>query len=115
MKPLENAGARVYRYTGGFLHHKAMLVDDSRSAIGLADFDNHSFRLNFEMAVEVQDREFARKVEAMFWKTLPHPGYLRPESLRRGDYPFAWPCGLPVCWRRCNDLSQKGSGKGKKE
>lgn len=63
---LEKAGVLVYRMTEGFLHHKAMLVDDDISAIGSANFDNRSFRLNFEMTLEVRDETFAREVEAMF-------------------------------------------------
>ena len=63
---LEKAGVLVYRMTDGFLHHKAMLVDEDISAIGTANFDNRSFRLNFEITLEVRDETFAREVEAMF-------------------------------------------------
>ncbi len=66
VEPLESAGVKVYRYTEGFLHQKVMLVDDCRSTVGSANFDNRSFRLNFEMTVEIQDVKFAREMEAMF-------------------------------------------------
>jgi cardiolipin synthase A/B len=64
--PLESAGVKIYRHTNGFLHHKAMLVDSDTSAIGTANFDNRSFRLNFELTLQVRDAAFAREVEAMF-------------------------------------------------
>ncbi|MBE7501966.1 MAG: hypothetical protein HS113_17055 [Verrucomicrobiales bacterium] len=64
--PLEEAGVNIYRHTNGFLHHKIMLVDRDTAAVGTANFDNRSFRLNFEITLEVRDAEFARQVEALF-------------------------------------------------
>jgi len=59
-------GVRVYHYTDGFLHQKAVLVDDEISAIGSANLDNRSFRLNFEIMAVVADKKFAKRIEAMF-------------------------------------------------
>lgn len=59
-------GVKIYRYTGGFLHEKAMLVDDRAAAVGTANFDNRSFRLNFEITALVTDEDFAAEVEQMF-------------------------------------------------
>ncbi len=64
--PLEEAGVKVYRHENGFLHYKAMLRDEDVAAVGTANFDNRSFRLNFEITLEVRDPEFAREVETMF-------------------------------------------------
>lgn len=64
--PLEKAGVKIYRHMNGFMHHKVMLVDRDTSAIGTANFDNRSFRLNFEITIEVRDVDFAREVEALF-------------------------------------------------
>ena len=64
--PLEEAGVKIYRHTRGFLHHKAMLVDGHTSAIGTANFDNRSFRLDFEITLEVEDPDFATQMEEMF-------------------------------------------------
>jgi len=60
------AGVKFYKYTGGFLHQKVMLVDDLASAIGTANFDNRSFRLNFEVTAVVSDDAFQAEVERMF-------------------------------------------------
>jgi cardiolipin synthase len=45
------AGVKLYRYTNGFLHQKVMLVDDQLAVVGTANFDNRSFRLNFEITM----------------------------------------------------------------
>ena len=59
------AGVRIFRYRPGFLHQKVVLVDDIAAAIGSANLDNRSFRLNFEIMVLTVDRRFAAEVETM--------------------------------------------------
>lgn len=59
------AGVRLYRYTAGFMHQKVLLVDDDVSAVGTANFDNRSFRLNFEVTPLFFDSRLASRVEAM--------------------------------------------------
>ncbi|MEZ5568131.1 MAG: cardiolipin synthase [Halioglobus sp.] len=65
-------GVRVYRYQGGFMHQKVMLVDSEACGIGTANFDNRSFRLNFEITVLVQDTGFASEVAAMLEADIAH-------------------------------------------
>ena len=60
------AGVSFYRYQDGFLHGKVMLIDDNVAMVGTANFDNRSFRLNFEITTVVFDAEFAGNVERMF-------------------------------------------------
>ncbi|AZD11465.1 Cardiolipin synthetase [Pseudomonas chlororaphis] len=59
------AGVRVFRYQPGFLHQKVVLIDSEISAIGSANLDNRSFRLNFEVMLLTVDEAFAREVEQM--------------------------------------------------
>ncbi|MEX3982872.1 cardiolipin synthase [Paraburkholderia sp. EG287A] len=59
------AGIRIFRYKPGFLHQKVVLIDDVAAAIGSANLDNRSFRLNFEIMVLTVHRGFAAEVEAM--------------------------------------------------
>ncbi len=59
-------GAKVLRYDDGFMHQKAVLVDDGLAAIGTTNMDNRSFRLNFEAMALFFDSRAARDVEAMF-------------------------------------------------
>ncbi len=62
---LIRAGVRIFRYRPGFLHQKVVLIDDVAAAVGSANLDNRSFRLNFEIMVLTVDHAFAREVEAM--------------------------------------------------
>ena len=62
------SGIRVFRYRPGFLHQKVVLIDDVAAAIGSANLDNRSFRLNFEIMVLTVDREFAAEVHAMLMR-----------------------------------------------
>ena len=59
------AGVRIFRYQPGFLHQKVVLIDDEISAIGSANMDNRSFRLNFEVMLLTVDGAFAKQVEHM--------------------------------------------------
>jgi cardiolipin synthase len=58
----EPAGVKFYRYQPGFMHHKVILVDDDLAAIGTANFDNRSIRLNFELMLVFADKSFAATV-----------------------------------------------------
>lgn len=62
---LEKAGVQTWRYNAGFLHEKAILVDDF-CGIGTANFDNRSFRLNFEITLLFAEASAVNKAEAMF-------------------------------------------------
>ncbi len=62
----EKAGVKFYRYTRGFLHEKVMLIDDRAATVGTANFDNRSFRLNFEITAMVEESAFVEAVERMF-------------------------------------------------
>jgi cardiolipin synthase len=63
-------GVKVFRYQGGFLHQKVLLMDDQLAGVGTANFDIRSFRLNFEITMLAHDLFFAREVEAMLEKDL---------------------------------------------
>jgi cardiolipin synthase len=62
---VKEAGVKFYRYQGGFLHQKVVLVDNGLATVGTANFDNRSFRLNFEITAAVADQDFALAVESM--------------------------------------------------
>jgi cardiolipin synthase len=71
----DRTGVRFFRYTDGFLHQKVLLIDDDTAAVGTANFDNRSFRLNFEVTAIVHDAAFAaqvaRMLEADFARSRP--------------------------------------------
>ena len=62
---LTHPNIHIHRYTGGFLHQKVLLVDDGFASVGTKNFDNRSFRLNFEITLAVADRRFASQVAEM--------------------------------------------------
>jgi cardiolipin synthase len=62
MRNLLEAGCRVWLLPPPFDHSKLMIIDDSWSLIGSANWDTRSFRLNFELNVEIQDAAFARRL-----------------------------------------------------
>jgi cardiolipin synthase len=62
---MRDAGVEIWRYQEGFMHQKAVLVDDAIAAVGTANLDNRSFRLNFEAMAVVFDTAFAEEVETM--------------------------------------------------
>ena len=59
------AGVSVYRYEPAFMHQKVFLLDRELAGVGTANFDNRSFRLNFEITAMVHDRTFCDEVESM--------------------------------------------------
>ena len=76
-----STGVEFYRYQDGFLHQKVMLIDDSVATVGTANFDNRSFRLNFEITAVVADRDFAAEVEEML-----EADFARSRLMEPGEY-----------------------------
>ena len=72
---ITRVGVRVFLYEEGFMHQKVALVDRDFATVGTANFDNRSFRLNFETTVVVRDEAFcdaaARMLEADFARATP--------------------------------------------
>jgi len=58
-------GVKLFRYHRGFLHQKVMLIDDRLAAVGTANLDNRSFRLNFEITAFSTDAVFVASVSHM--------------------------------------------------
>jgi cardiolipin synthase len=83
------AGIRIFRYQPGFLHQKVLLIDSVAAAIGSANLDNRSFRLNFEIMVLTVDRGFAQEVETMLLndfaesREIDRNEYRQASALRR--------------------------------
>ncbi len=65
LQPLLDAGVQLFRYRPGFMHQKVLLVDEDLAAVGTANLDNRSFRLNFELIPLHLSRRFASEVESM--------------------------------------------------
>ena len=63
------AGVRVFEYPR-MLHSKALLVDSDTCVLGSSNFDNRSFRLNFELCVLFEDPGLAATLEAVLTRDL---------------------------------------------
>lgn len=72
LKELGMRNIKVYRYDEGFLHQKVFLADDDYGAVGTANLDNRSFRLNFEITTIVENRAFCQQLEQMFLDDFEH-------------------------------------------
>ncbi|HEY0911843.1 MAG TPA: phospholipase D-like domain-containing protein [Bradyrhizobium sp.] len=63
--PMLEDGAHVWKGPSPFRHSKVMVVDSQWCLIGSSNWDMRSFRLNFELCVEVYDERLAAELEAL--------------------------------------------------
>ncbi len=84
----ESAGVKIYLYEPGFMHQKVLLVDDDYAAVGTANLDNRSFRLNFEVTCLVSDAGFSRSVEEMLISDFALATRLTEEDLAGHSFAF---------------------------
>jgi cardiolipin synthase len=94
MAQLRDLGIQFYAFKPGFLHEKVMLVDDHVSTVGTANFDNRSFRLNFEVTALIIDEAFGKQMEAMFERDFQHAEIIDLDSLE--EKPFLWRLGVTL-------------------
>ena len=68
-------GAKIYIYDNGFLHAKTLSIDGEVCTVGSANFDNRSFRLNFESNAFIYDRDVTEELDKRFMAdiSLSHP------------------------------------------
>lgn len=74
------AGVKLFRYQPGFMHQKVVLSDDT-ACISTANFDNRSFRINFEVSALVADTTFAEEVGAML-----ETDFTRCREVKKGEF-----------------------------
>jgi cardiolipin synthase len=66
------AGVRIFEYTPGMMHSKTLVVDDFFAAVGTANMDNRSFRLNYEVTSVCYDAAGASALAEAFAADLHH-------------------------------------------
>ena len=71
--PLLQDGVRIWRSPPPFRHSKAMVVDDEWCLVGSCNWDIRSFRLNFELCLEVYDKALAAALVALIGRCQQHP------------------------------------------
>ena len=62
---LIDRGVEILLAPPPFEHTKIMLIDDDLAIVGSANWDERSFRLNFEADVEIRDASLTRKLDAI--------------------------------------------------
>lgn len=67
---LINEGVKIFIYNDGFLHAKTISVDGEVCAVGSANFDIRSFKLNFESDAVVYDANITEKLDKEFYGNL---------------------------------------------
>ena len=60
------AGVKVYFYSGGYMHSKAIVCDDRVSTIGSTNMDVRSYEQDFEINAFIYDREVAVTLRKAF-------------------------------------------------
>jgi len=81
-------GVKVYRYTDGFLHQKITLVDDELASVGTVNFDNRSFRINFEITLWFTHEQMIEKVAAMLEEDFRYARLTGEHELEERSYAF---------------------------
>ncbi|NNF66101.1 MAG: cardiolipin synthase [Gammaproteobacteria bacterium] len=72
----------VYYQPAPFCHSKLLLVDDDYVLMGSANLDPRSLRLNFELGIEIFDRQLASHIDQHFCDTCQ---VARPVTLQEVD------------------------------
>ena len=91
---LRDLGIRFYAYQPGFLHQKVMLIDSKTATVGTANFDNRSFRLNFEVTAIIVDAQFGQQMEAMFEQDFAHAVPIEVDAIQKKS--FWWRLGVAL-------------------
>ncbi len=75
-------GVRVHYQPPPFVHTKLFVVDERYVQVGSANLDPRSLRLNFELAVEVYDRELAGDLARQCRKRITLSRPVTPREMR---------------------------------
>lgn len=79
---------RIWRADGPFDHSKLLAVDGVWAFVGSSNLDPRSLRLNFEIDVEVLDRDFAGMIEARIGRVMASSSQVTVEMLRARPFPL---------------------------
>ncbi|UCE90416.1 MAG: cardiolipin synthase [Pseudomonadota bacterium] len=83
-----SVGVNIHSYNEGFLHQKVMLIDDDIATVGTANFDNRSFRLNFEITMGVADDDFAGEVRRMLEADFANSRRIKPAEVTGRNFVY---------------------------
>lgn len=72
LKEMLEAGVRIFRYSGGFIHSKMIVADDTLTTIGSSNMDFRSFESNFEANAFIYDSVVAKRCKKYFLNDEKH-------------------------------------------
>ena len=93
LREIMEAGVKVYMYSGGFLHSKILVADDSMATCGSTNVDFRSFENNFESNVFFYDKDTAVRFRKMFEVDITSSVLLNslpPERLQVSFFARLW-------------------------
>jgi glycosyltransferase involved in cell wall biosynthesis len=98
---LAKSGARVYRFTEGFMHAKVAWNDQGQVLFGSANMDDKALRSNFECSLAMQNYALTEQLISAFESDaqssmLQTPGYFRRLPLHTKALSYAF--GLARPW-----------------
>lgn len=79
---MQARGVIVLLYEAGFMHQKAILVDENLASVGTMNLDNRAVYFNFETMVLIHSEPFNRKVEAMLKRDFLACRFLKQDKNR---------------------------------
>jgi cardiolipin synthase A/B len=82
------AGVRVYEYLPRMLHAKTIVVDELFCAVGTANMDNRSFRLNFEVSAVMYGPVISNQLAEVFERDLTQAREVGAADLKRRSFFF---------------------------
>jgi cardiolipin synthase A/B len=85
MGPLLASGCRIWTHPPPFDHSKLMTVDDTWCLVGSSNWDVRSFRLNFELDLEVYDKTLAAQINTLISAQQGHR--ILPQQLHERSFP----------------------------
>lgn len=83
-RELLQAGVKIYEYTPGFLHAKALIADDKIASIGTTNLDYRSLFLHFECNALFYKTDILQDLRQDYLTTLESCVTITPDSLKDG-------------------------------
>lgn len=96
LEEVDEIGCRVWQTGERFDHSKLLAVDGQWAFVGSSNFDPRSFRLNFEVDLEIYDFAIASRIEARSDRRIAEATRLRASDLRA--LPFWKKLRNRTCW-----------------
>jgi cardiolipin synthase len=83
---LLSAGVKIYKFHGGLLHSKSIVIDEKIALLGTVNLDRRSFWLNFEMTMLVDNHNFAGELLTLQMHYLLESEQLSLEDWQKRNY-----------------------------